>query len=113
MAWHIDTTINSWKNIEYDLNIAPGYFLMRVVNNSPARVTYFKVSAGNINYLYDFNDTYIPNNGTKYNLGYFKALSGLNVYMSDANGRHLEWNAGSNLSFINTYNQYIDFTYKY
>ncbi|MGZ3777656.1 MAG: toll/interleukin-1 receptor domain-containing protein, partial [Mucilaginibacter sp.] len=113
MEWQIDTVINSWKNIEYPLNIAPGYFLMQVVNNSPARVTYLKVSAGSINYLYDFNDTYIPNNGTKYNLGYFRALSDLNVYMSDANGRHLEWNAGSNLGFINSDNQYIDFTYKY
>jgi len=113
MEWQIDTVINSWKNIEYPLNIAPGYFLMQVVNNSPARVTYLKVSAGSINYLYDFSDTYVPNTGIKYNLGYFRALSDLNVYMSDANGRHLEWNAGSNLSFINSDNQYINFTYKY
>lgn len=113
MEWHIDTTVNAWKNFDYTLNIAPGYFLMQVVNNAPARVTYLKVSASDYNYLYDFSDTYIPNNGTKYNLGYFRALPNLNVFMRDANGRSLQWNAGSNLSFSNTINQSINFPYKY
>lgn len=113
MEFQIDTTVNSWKNIEYPLNIASDYFLMQVVNNSPARVTYLKVSEDDHDYSYEFSDTYIPNDGVKYNLGYFRALPHLNVYMSDANNKYLQWNAGSNLTFSNTLNQSINFPYKY
>jgi len=112
IVWHIDTVVNSWKNFSYPLYIGPDFFLLRVVNNSPANINYMKMTASEFNYTFDYN-IYIPNDGRSYDMGYFRTLSDLNVYIRDANNKYLTWDNGKNLSYPNLYNQYVSFPYKY
>lgn len=112
IIWHIDTVVSSWKNFSYPLYIGPNFFLLRVVNNSPANINYMKMTASEFNYTFDYN-IYIPNDGRSYDMGYFRTLSDLNVYIRDANNKYLTWDNGKNLTYPNLYNQYVSFPYKY
>jgi len=109
LEWHIDTTINSWHNITYPLQIGPDYFLLKMINNSPENMIYLKVSSGQTDYSYSFDVT-IPNDGRTYNLGYYRTLSDLSVIARNGDQQGWEWDCGRDFHYPNLWNQWVRVT---
>jgi len=111
MEWHIDTVVHAWSNFEFPLYLGPKYFLLRVVNYSPSNIYYVTVTAPDFNYKFEYNIS-IPNNGRSYDMGYYRALTGLKVDIWNLDKKELIWTEGSNLTFPHLNNQYISVPFK-
>jgi len=104
LTWNISQAFPASGNLNYTLNAGPDYFFLKMKNQSSLGIQKVYVNYGLVNQTVD--NISVPNNGTVYNLGYYKAFSNSNVRAENGNNYWL-WSTLS-LPYIN--NQSITVT---
>jgi len=106
LTWNYSIELTG-GSLEWNLNISSDYYFMTIANSGTHVLTPLEVTQGLSDVLTEYIS--IPNNGTKYNIGYYKAYSGTVVkgYFEDDPGRWVFW---ENLTFAGTINQSKELT---
>jgi hypothetical protein len=90
MTWTISQAFPSGNgNIDYTLNIGSDYFFLKVINQSSVTIQKIYVNYGLVTQTLD--NISIPNNGTTYNIGYYKAYTNSNV-RAESGATYWYWN---------------------
>jgi hypothetical protein len=104
ISWNLTGDFPQIGDNEVDINVSSDYFFLRLRNASP-----YNISQEYVNYQLasqTFDNVFIPNDGNIYDMGYYKAFSNSNIYLTSASG--WIWSSGLSLDF--TSNQHYLFT---
>ena len=101
----LSEVVYAWGSISQtvDLNISSAYFFMYMSNNGPDNVGPLYVNYGTADQTYD--NISIPNDGVKYSIGYYKALSGNNIRAYIDAVDYYYWTEGVHFTYPGTSNQ--------
>lgn len=77
--WAISNSFPTTDTAEYPLDIGATYFFLRVTNKSSKNIINYYVNAG-FPYGQTYEDITIPNNSKQYDMGYYLAYPGSNVW---------------------------------
>ncbi len=91
----------------YNLNISSDYFFLYYTNEGSDNLTPLYVNYGTTEQTVD--NIELPNDGTKYRTGYYKAFTNteIRVYMASSPAYYIYSDQGSNFTFPWTENQYV------
>ncbi|MBS1777708.1 MAG: calcium-binding EGF-like domain-containing protein [Bacteroidetes bacterium] len=106
VSWDLSGFFPASGTSTVNINVDNTMFFLKIANVSAKQITKIYVNYGLANQSFD--NVIIPNNGTVYNIGYYKAFSNSNIRLESADGTI--WNYGVTLPFTN--NQSFTFTAK-
>ena len=96
-------TTTGYNSHTFELNILSDYFFMYMSNNGPVSVGPLYVNYGTADQTYD--NISIPNDGVKYSIGYYKALSGNNIRAYINAVDYYYWTEGVHFTYPDISNQ--------
>lgn len=77
LTWNLSNTYPATGNLTTNLNVGADYFMVYITNSSSKEISKVYVNHGLQSETLD--NLSLPNNGTKYRIGYYKAFSNSNV----------------------------------
>ncbi len=93
ISWNINTTFPSSGNTTTNLDVNGDLFFVKLTNVSAKQIVKIYSNYGLSDQTLD--NLSIPNNGTEYSIGYYKAFSNSNVRAEAADGTFWTWNSST------------------
>lgn len=98
LSWDLAYSFPSSGNANVDINVKKDYFFLYVTNNSINLISKVYVNYGLQSQTLD--NVSLPNNGTKYSIGYYKAWSNSSARFETGNGSFYWSYSSLPLSFV-------------
>lgn len=103
LTWNLSNTYPATGNLTTNLNVDAEYFMIYITNSSSKEISKVYVNHGLQSETLD--NLSLPNNGTKYRIGYYKAFSNSNVRLESGTS-FWTWTS-ANLALPFTVNQSV------